>query len=195
MQENAALRILLRRENVSDTDVEAFLRDHRVHKSVDADRPHSPSLVTYLKEPRAEITEHIATLPMARSHENLPREVLKQDPAMIVQQSRSSHVLDGRVDDDWTLPLEHDSNVSVENRLSPPQSHLQVDTLGVLDSAHTLQEAKNTHSNATSCLEAAMIIATMSGSLSMEEAEARLGCPPINDCQVDNLTLFRMMDQ
>ncbi|KAI9843932.1 MAG: hypothetical protein M1838_002399 [Thelocarpon superellum] len=57
-------------------------------------------------------------------------------------------------------------------------------------------------SNTTSCVQAAMIIASMNIKPGMtgEEIREELGCPPdamdpARDCQVENLTVFRVLDQ
>ena len=49
--------------------------------------------------------------------------------------------------------------------------------------------------NTTTCMQAAMIIASMNTDMTVEAASAELGCPPVNDCRVDNFKVFQVMDR
>ncbi|KAI9844756.1 MAG: hypothetical protein M1837_005289 [Sclerophora amabilis] len=63
------------------------------------------------------------------------------------------------------------------------------------ETADQRQDGKQTTDNTTSCMEAAMIIASMNNGLTKEEINAELGCAAELDCIVDNHTLFRVMDR
>jgi len=51
------------------------------------------------------------------------------------------------------------------------------------------------HANSTPCEQAAAIIASMRGAAESQEIWPELGCSSMKSCRVDNMRLFRMLDQ
>lgn len=201
MRENARLRSLLRRVGVKDAEVEAHLQVD-MHTSDDggSDRHSAPSNLPH-SGPFVCGQEDLTASSSSTSHQEHLLELPQQNSARKAQPPKLACVMNGRGDAACPRPCAHSitsSDQHIESQRSQawvPRSTLQDHSVRLDSSTERPEKDKGAQKNMTPCIEAAMIIASMNSGLSMEEVNAELGCPPANDCYVDNLTVFRVMDR
>ena len=194
IRENIRLRSLLRQRGVKDTEVEAYLKDN-THDSDDraSDGLSARSIMPSFT--RSICTKEQSTASSSiTSHQKSVMESSQRDSASKDQSSQSAAVSNapGKMDrpqSSTCLIIKEDQ--PIESQRLPSQEH----TVRYQSPIERHETGKVTRDNMTPCMEAAMIIVGMNGGLSTDEAKAELGCPPLNDCYVDNLTVFRVMDR
>ena len=198
VRENARLRSLLRRRGVNDTEVESYLNDVKHGSDDGASGGNSAQFISPSSTRSICGQDHLIASSCNRSHQKFTGEVSQQDCVGKIQPPKSA-ILDVQEDEGCPQPSTLPSiDQSIESQRSqaraswPPLQELPV---GLHSSTDHLEKDEGSHNNMKSCMEAAMIIVSMNGGLSMEEAKAELGCPSSNDCYVANLTLFRAMDR
>lgn len=192
--ENSRLRSLLRWKGVKDAEVESYLK-FDMHDSDDgaSDGLSARSILSSYTQSACG-QEHLTASSSNTSHQKPMMELTQRDSTCMDQPPKSPCALTAQGDVDCpqlsTCPGTNKDRL-IESQRSPSQ-----DTLCLHSSTDRLEKGKRAQNNMTPCMEAAMIIVSMNnGSLSMEEANAELGCTPVNDCYVDNLTVFRVMDR
>lgn len=199
MRENARLRLLLKQSGVKDAEVESYLNGN-THRSDDkaSDGLSAQSILPSSTGSTCG-QEHLASSSSNESHQKFRREPFQQDCADTVQPSKSPGILDVQKDKNFsqasTLSKSDQPIESQRAQARAPQPLSQEHTMGLHWSTDLFEKDKRSHNNMTSCMKAALIILSMNGSLSIEEAKAKLDCPLLDDCYVSNLTLFQIMDQ
>lgn len=194
LRENARLRSLLTLRGVQDAEVESYLKleTHRLEGgaldelSTQSNSP--PSIIPIYGQ------EHLTRSSSNAPHQKLMTASSPQDSANTIHLPKSASVLNASegagCPQHSTCPVINEDQL-IESQPSPSQGH----TVRLHSSTDRLENGNGIQDNMTPCMEAAMIIVGMNSGLSMEEANAELGCPPVNDCYVDNLTVFRIMDR
>ncbi|KAI4161541.1 MAG: hypothetical protein LQ342_004825 [Letrouitia transgressa] len=194
IQENARLRSLLTRRGVKDAEIESYLKVD-THGS-DGGALDGLSARSILSSSTRSVygQEQLTRSSSNTSYQKLIVGSSPQESASMVKPPRSAGVLNASEDTDCpqpsTCPITNRDQL-IEGQRSPSQEL----TVCLHSSTNRLEKGKGIQNNMTPCMEAAMIIVSMNSGLSIEEANAELGCPPVNDCYVDNLTVFRVMDR
>ena len=196
MLENTRLRLLLRRRGVKDAEIESYLDDETLLSDDGVpDRLAARSILP--SSARSTCDQGNLTASCSKKSHQMPMmEFSQQYSASKAQPPKSARVsnAEGKGDVDCPRPstaLVTNKDLPIESRQSPSKEH----TVRLHSSIKCLEKGNGTQNNMTPCMEAAMIIVSMNAGLSLEEANAELGCPPVNDCYVDNLTVFRVMDR
>ena len=194
IRENTGLRSLLTWRGVKDAEIESYLKVYTHGSDGGASDRLSPRSILPSSTRSVDGQEHLTGSSSNTSHQKLIIGPSPQDSASTVQPPKLVDVLKALEDADCpqpsTCPITNKDQL-IESQRSPSQEH----TVRLHMSTDRLEKGKRTQNNMTPCMEAAMIIVSMNHGLSMEEANAELGCPPENDCYMDNLTVFRIMDR
>ena len=204
-RENASLRSLLRIKGVEDAEIQAWLK-RSTHWSDDANHLAQPSTSATRSTSESSIpavrgAELVATLASSISQASTDPQPLHQEACCITQQPEPPpSIQDTRL----TADPSQCSNATVQKSEAPEgqrtqirqlQSSTEKDDTSIDSSTEHDNKHKGKRNNRTPCMEAAMIIASMNSGLTMEEANAELGCLPVNDCYVDNFKVFQVMDR
>lgn len=194
IRENARLRSLLACKGVKDAEVESYLKAD-MHGS-ECGASDGLSARSILPSSTRSICgqEHLTASSSNTSHQKLMARLSPLNTASTVQPANLAGILNASGDADCPqrsiCPIAS-KDQPIGSQRSPPQEH----TVRLHSSTEHIEKSKGTQNNMTPCMEAATIIVSMNSGLSMEEASAELGCRPVNDCYVDNLTVFRVMDR
>lgn len=197
LRENARLRSLLRQRGIMDAEVTSYLDDD-THASDHRVWDRRPAQFNLSSSTQSNYSQDRLMMPFSsRANQKPKANVSSQSSAGRVLPLKSA-ILDTQLDEAEEFSTLFDSGQSIGSQLlqAPvPWSASQKVSTSLCRNKDGLQRSKEPQTNMRSCIEAAMIIASMNYGLSTEDAKAELGCSPSDDCFVANQTLFQAMDR